>query len=313
MMTKFRSNAWPILVFLLALLFNAGSRVAAQTQAPNAEPEPIFVGESSTGYIDTAIPATQFRLRFDSTYDSRRNNRSEFLWAWPQPNGPGLPLDESKFNDQRVTTYFEYKAGGKLSGFVEIGARFVNPEINANAEGLDDMNVGFKYAFVQAADFIATLQFRTYIPTGDADVGLGTNHVSFEPALLTWARLTDRMRLEGEFRCWIPSGGTDGRAGSVLRYGVGGTYDVYDSANLRISPVAEFVGWTAIDGQTRYITDGGIVTDNADGDTIVNAKLGVRFAAGCCKQHQFYVGYGRALTGENWYRDVVRAEYRLAF
>jgi len=26
-----------------------------------------------------------------------------------------------------------------------------------------------------------------------------------------------------------------------------------------------------------------------------------------------YVGYGRALTGDVWYRDIVRLEYRLRF
>lgn len=286
---------------------------SAPSPAAPAEPEPIFVDESSVGYIDSAIPATQFRLRYDSTYDSRRNTRAEFLWAWPQPVGPGLPKDESKFNDQRVTTYFEYAPNSRFGGFVEIGVRFVNPEINANAEGLDDMNLGFKWAIVQNRDFVATLQFRTYLPTGDADAGLGTNHVSFEPALLTWTRLTDRLRAEGEFRYWIPSGGTDGRAGSVIRYGLGATYDLYSTPTLRISPVVEFVGWTVLDGQTKFLTPGGAVVQDADGDTIINGKFGVRTSFGCSHRNQIYLGYGRSLTGENWYRDVVRLEYRLAF
>ena len=49
---------------------------------------------------------------------------------------------------------------------------------------------------------------------------------------------------------------------------------------------------------------------SASGDTIINAKLGVR-AGG--QRQDFYVGYGRALTGEQWYQDIVRFEYRLKF
>ena len=31
------------------------------------------------------------------------------------------------------------------------------------------------------------------------------------------------------------------------------------------------------------------------------------------EQSDVYVGYGRALTGDVWYKDMVRVEYRLHF
>jgi hypothetical protein len=46
------------------------------------------------------------------------------------------------------------------------------------------------------------------------------------------------------------------------------------------------------------------------GDTIVNAKLGLRIGSG---NADFYASYGRALTGDVWYKDIVRLEFRLGF
>jgi hypothetical protein len=114
--------------------------------------------------------------------------------------------------------------------------------------------------------------------------------------------------LEGEVRDWIPIGGTD-FAGNVIRYGVGLDYRIFDNDNLRIAPVAELVGWTVLSGK-EFANPPGVILDAA-GDTIVNAKIGARFWFG--NHSDIYVGYGRALTGAVWYKDIVRAEYRLAF
>jgi hypothetical protein len=69
------------------------------------------------------------------------------------------------------------------------------------------------------------------------------------------------------------------------------------------------VGWTVLDGK-EFNADTGQILD-ASGDTIVNAKMGVRLWWG--NQNSFYLGYGRALTGDVWYKEIFRAEYRLAF
>ena len=75
--------------------------------------------------------------------------------------------------------------------------RFLNPEVNADHNGIGDMNAGFKYAFIRDPDLIATFQFRTYVPTGDPHLGLGNDHVSLEPALLVWKPITERLRPGG--------------------------------------------------------------------------------------------------------------------
>jgi hypothetical protein len=121
--------------------------------------------------------------------------------------------------------------------------------------------------------------------------------------------------LEGEFRYWIPIDGSD-FAGDVLRYGLGLTYVLYDSCKCRILPVGEVVAWTVLNGN-QLTPDQGI--QPAGDDTIVNGKLGVRvgfgnvYEPGLMSGSEIYIGYGRALTGDVWYEDIVRIEYRMPF
>jgi hypothetical protein len=43
----------------------------------------------------------------------------------------------------------------------------------------------------------------------------------------------------------------------------------------------------------------------------VNGKFGVRTYFG--HGHDLYIGYGQALTGDRWYKEIVRVEYRFSF
>jgi hypothetical protein len=289
--------------------------LAAILAAPLAAPaqglgEPT-VKDSRDGYIDAAIPGSQFRLRFDAAYGDNRPNRAEFFYPKPAPRGPGLPDPEFRVDFQDLSAYLEAAATDRLSGFVEVPWRFLNPEVNADHNGVGDMNAGFKYAFLYDPTLVATFQFRTYVPTGDSHRGLGTDHVSLEPALLVWKPFTERFGLEGELRFWAPVGGTD-FAGDVIRYGVGLHYDLPRVGNVVLSPVVTVVGWTVLGGKESFPTPSGLVAvDDAAGDTIVNLKLGVR--AGLGRWGDAFVGYGRALTGDRWYEDTVRVEWRLTF
>lgn len=273
--------------------------------------ESLSLADAAVGYIDPAIVANQFRLRYDTAYRNRRPNRAEFFYARGGPAGPGLPLPESNVDYQDVFPYIEVALNPFFSVFVEGGTRFLNPTINANTAGFADMMAGFKYALVACEDQYVTFQLKNYAPTGDADRGLGTNHYSIEPGLLVWQKLDDNWCFNGEFRYWIPVGGTD-FAGSILRYGVGLSYGRPSADHFWITPVVEFVGWTCLDGKQTVVRQLPAFTiEDAAGDTIVNAKVGLRMGAGL--GGDFYVGWGRALTGDTWYKDVLRLEYRLFF
>jgi hypothetical protein len=269
------------------------------------------VSDSSVGYIDPAIPGDVFRFRFDAAYNDRRPTRAEFFYPKGAPSGPGLPVPEPRVDYQELSAYLEMAASERLSGFINLPVRFLNPEVNANHAGFADLDAGFKFAFLQGDDQMATFQLRTYAPTGDSHRGLGTHHVSLEPALLLYNRLTDRLGLESEVRLWVPVGGTN-FAGEIIRYGIGLHYDLCRTSHCTFTPVAELVGWTALDGKESVVPPSGIAfVHDAGGETIVNAKLGLRVKFG--DRADLYSGYGRPLTGDRWYENILRVEFRLFY
>lgn len=304
-----------------------------QTVPPQTETPPDFdflgsgagVGSSVAlggpgGYLDSAKPRTTFRLRYESAYGMNRPDRAEFFYGkcgcfltapapFTDPNAPGPVGVETNIDYQDIRAYFEYAFSNRFSAFIEAPVRFINPAVNPNEVGYADMNFGVKYAAIANCDRYLTFQFRVYVPTGDARKGLGTDHVSLEPGVLLTERLSDRWTLQAQVRDWIAIGGTD-FAGNVLDYGVGLSYLAFDSDRVRVSPVVEAVGWSVLNG--KALADGNVV--NAAGDTIANAKFGIRIGLGCPTENgdrsDVYIGYGRALTGEVWYKDLVRVEYR---
>jgi hypothetical protein len=224
-------------------------------------------------------------------------------------------------NFQQISSYLEYAPTQRFSAFIDVPMVFIHPkpEDIGNTQGVGDINAGVKYAFLYSDTTVITGQMRVYAPTGDVNEGLGTGHVSLEPGLLAYQALSNRARLEGEFKDWIPIGGTD-FAGNVLEYGLGLSYDLYQGQGFRVTPVVEFVGWTALSGKELLLlsTHAGYVKD-ASGDTIVNGKFGARFffgepaAPGLPGAADLYVGYGQALTGDRWYKDLFRTELRFRF
>jgi hypothetical protein len=291
------------------------------------------LASSNVGYIDSAIPKTMVRLRYDAAYDNRNPARAEFIYAkWGAIGGPGVPLPEEKVDFQDFRTMFEYAWSRDFSAWIEVPVRSINPEINENATGWGDINLGVKYALVAEDDRYVTFQFRTYLPTAPESRGLGTGHYSFEPSLLLWSKFSDKLTFEAQFGDWIPSSGTD-YAGNVLFYGLGASYEAYRNYRLRISPVVELFGWTVLSGKETDFRQG-LVTDDvaeapgpggipgtigvvglfdlaAAGSTIVNLKLGARIDV--CDRLSLYAGYGFALTGNVWYKDLLRLELRWSY
>jgi hypothetical protein len=284
----------------------------AQAQEPAGDGG-LVDADSSVGYIDSALPRNTLRLRYDAAWDNNRPTRAEFFYAkGGVPFSPGPPLPETRVDYQEFTSYLEWALNPCFSVFAEGGFRALDPTFNANDAGIGDTNLGFKWAFVNQEGTLATFQMRTYIPTGIRHEGLGTGHVSLEPALLFNQRLAEYLTLEAECRYWVPLGGTD-FAGDVVRYGVGLSYGGRNEQECWwVNPVAELVGWTVLGGKELVVRPPlAPVVKGAAGDTIVNAKLGLRL--GYEDLGDLYVGYGRALTGDVWYRDVVRVELRWFF
>lgn len=144
---------------------------------------------------------------------------------------------------------------------------------NERAFGLGDLQTGVKFAVVAADERYLTLQFRGYVPTGEALRGLGTHHPSLEPALLYLEKLSDRLTLESELSYWHPTSGSSAAGviaplnapwtpppsarffADVVRYGVSVSYK--SNSEWAPTPVFELVGWSVLGGYAT-ISNGGV-------------------------------------------------------
>ncbi len=276
-------------------------------------------------YIDNAIVNNMFRYRFDAAYNNPLPDRAEFFYAQcgcfgPQAQGPLQP--ERSVDYQELTPYFERALSNRFSLFAETPVRFINPEVNDNTAGFGDMNLGFKRSLYAQNQRYLTGQFRVYVPTGDADRGLGTHHVSLEPGLLYLRRVNDRTVTQGEFRVWIPLSNAQANvgnqpqnfAGTVLRFGYGVGYDLLKldtcCQRRRLTGTFESVGWYITDGLAFDGNNPAAGAFSVAGDTIVNLKTGLRYSAG---RQSVASSYGFAVTGDRWYSDIMRVEYRYVF
>ncbi|KAA1260443.1 hypothetical protein LF1_29830 [Rubripirellula obstinata] len=304
-------------VLLVLLAIGSPAFVFAQDDDP-----PFSTSDTNVGYIDSAIPMTQVRVRFDSAFDNPTPDRAEFFYR-ASTAATGVPLSpaETGVDYQELWSYLELALSSEVSVFVDIPFRFIDPELNPNRSGLGDIQLGMKGVLWSQPNQILSAQLRTYLPTGDADRLLGTDHVSLEPALLYARRLSDRTIIESEFRVWVPINGTvvpEGDfAGSILRFGMGIGHDLYQTSDCcgqnprRLTAVAEFVGWSILDGLATVPdtpTQAQII--DVSGDTIVNGKFGLRWTD---SDRSIFAGYGRSLTGDVWYNDIVRLEYAMRF
>ncbi len=271
-----------------------------------------FATADATSYIDSAIPRTTFRLRFDAAYDDHRPDRAEFFYAkcgcfrvaGLDPHAAGPPLPEAGVDYQDASAYIEFAPTADFSVFAEAPWRFLNPENNANTNGVGDTIVGAKAALIRTPCTVLTAQVKGYLPTGDSVRGLGTHHESVEPGILLYHRLSDRLAINAEVRYWIPTSGSD-FSGSVIRYGIGASYDLIQGCDWKLTPTLEFVGWTIQDGKESNLFN---PVHDASGETIVNVKGGARLFFG--EHSSVAASAGLALTGDWWYKEIWRVEYR---
>jgi hypothetical protein len=303
------------------------------------KPVRLPIEGSMVGYVDDAIVGSQLRIRFDAGFHDNAPDRAEFFYAqYAGLNGPGPNSVVADLNFQQFYATAEYALQKRISFFAELPVRWIQPQSIAanviptspltNQAGLSDIAAGFKLAAIASSNQFLTFQLQSRFPSGSASAGLGTHHYSVEPALLYYRRLSDRMAVEGQLGDSHPIGGssctpsvcgtpnTQGFAGDVFFYGVGPSYVAYRSANVRIAPVIELVGWRVLGGLETECVPGvancaNQVAVSADGDNIVNLKAGARTMVGA--HSSFYIGYGHQLTHAVWYKEIVRAEYRYSF
>jgi hypothetical protein len=285
-----------------------------------------FAGKAA--YIDSALVRDQIRFRFDAAYNIDRADRSEFLYTtWqafggerPNPTDDPTSRPDPDIDRQTFWLYYERAVNRDFSVFVDVPFTFQNPSRNPNVEGFGDIEAGVKFSLYRDCCQQLTFQLKNYIPTGDAeDLWLGTGHYSIEPGLLYFRSLNDAWTLEAEVRDWIPIGGAvnpqngEDYAGNVIRYGLGLGWDLWNGCGRSIQPIVEVVGWSFLDGQVFEFdaNDADLGVFDADGDTVINLKIGTRIT-NCCGG-SLYAGWGHPLTGDQLYRDIFRLELRRMF
>src|SRR4051794_26730611 len=81
----------------LAALALTWAIAPAIAQAPDDDGGPV-IRDSGVGYIDSAVPTSQFRLRFDSAWRNNRPTRAEFFYPKGGASGPGLPTPDPRID-----------------------------------------------------------------------------------------------------------------------------------------------------------------------------------------------------------------------
>jgi hypothetical protein len=240
--------------------------------------------------------------------------------SFSTPNAAAIAQGDSipsYVNFQQLYFYGEYAATPQFSLFTQLPVRWLQPKPSGvaqafpNGSGFGDMSIGFKFAPIANPRTYLTFQFRLNLPSGDARQGLGTNHVSAEPALLYYQRISDRLSVEAQVlgtmpltsSAGLPTASTEGFAGNVFSYGIGPSYKLIDHEQYKLAGVVELVGWNVRGGQATNRT-------STAGVNIVNLKVGPRVLFG---RNSIYFGYGIALTSQTWYREIFRTEYRYSF
>lgn len=283
---------------------------SSDPQQQNNTDTPLSVTDSFVCILDSALPRNLLSVGFDAYYDIRQPMRAEYLFAkGGVPGSAGFPFPETKIDYQEANLHAEYAFVSFFSFFAEGSYRWVNPDINANERGFGPSNFGFKLCTWNSDSFIATILFRAYQPPTDPYT-LGNNHWSVEPGLLAAWQISDKFLLEGDVRYWAPIGGSD-FAGDIVRYGLGLSYGKRNPNGFWFTPVAECVGWTVLNGKTMIATSpDSYLIENARNETIANGYLGIRLG---WSNIDFYVGYGRCFTGDQWQRDFYRAQLRFCY
>jgi hypothetical protein len=305
-------------------------------------PRPRLSG-STTGYVENAFVGSQVRVRFDAGFGIETPDRAEFFYAKcgcyrlagidPQAPGPVgvLPaganpatskLIENDLGYQEFQVYAEFAPHQRFSLFADVPLRSLSPSIIPEATGLGDIRAGVKLGLMASDARALTFQFRSYLPAGDSERGLGTAHSSVEFSLLYHGLVAQRVSVGAEFGTWLPIDGSsaipaaaDGHfSGNVVRWGVGAGVNLGARPGFGFAPLVELVGWRVLGGYESVTPDGTpahLSIPSAEGTNVVNLKLGGRFTIN--GRHSVYAGYGFPLTDAHWYNDIFRVEYRFAF
>lgn len=270
--------------------------------------EPCWIPQANSAlFVDPVRPVTQMRIRWDAGVGLTQPDRAEYFWGRIGVKGPPARERRVKYHD--LLLYNEV-ASGKASFFTEIPYRSLDPEVNKHAAGFSDFNVGTKALLVDGDLLQLAFQFRTYLPVGNFNKGLGTGHVSLEPSLLAALKLTPDTYLQTQLSELIPIGADQHYAGAILHY-----HFALNHVLFRIAPDVPFIGSLELNG---YSFQDGAYTDPvagpfqaAGGDAFINIGPGFRLVI--CDKIDIAFGAVFSLTNNGGPEQLYRTEFRWRF
>ena len=201
------------------------------------------------------------------------------------------------------------------SFFIEYCYRQLNPNYMPTQAGFSDLNFGVKSMFFDCELLQLTFQFRTYTPTGNASLGLGTGHFSFDPSILASLKLGPDTYLQGQYGNWIPIGSTSPVAGGMF-YAFTSLNQVlwYPRSNSPLIGTLEMDGWSFENGgYTNAILPGGKVTTIEKGGGVSYFNIGPGLRQSICNRIDFGGAITWAPSNVHWAEPWFRFEVRFLF
>jgi hypothetical protein len=214
--------------------------------------EPIA---DSAFFVDGARPNNNTRFRWDYASHLAFPDSGEFFFARTDGKGKGpTPLlaglkgiPQINYNEFGLVSEI---AAGRASVAIGVPYRSLDAQpLGGSAAGFSDMTITTKSLLVDSELFMTSLQFRTYIPTGNFSKGLGVGHVSLEPGLLFGLRLSTETYVEAMVLEWIPIAGDPDYAGAHLQYGLSLNHILWRPVkDVQLIGTLEFNGYSFQDG-----------------------------------------------------------------
>jgi hypothetical protein len=283
-------------------------------------PDPCYVPRwtglaNAAFFVEGARPVTQTRFRYDAGINLIFPDRAEYFFPRADGLGKYLPAVNSSFRGIPRVNYHDLGlytegASSKVGVYTTTAYRSVDPLNYPHGAGFGDLSFGTKTLLFDSELLIVSLQFTTYLPTGNFLKGVGNGHVSLEPGLLLGLKLAPQTYLQAQVSEWIPLGGDPNYAGAILHYHLSLNQMLAQPVrDAQIIGTLEFSGWSFQNGQYTDPVLG--ANQQASGATYLYLGPGVR--VNFCDKLDFGVGAQFALGSSHFAEQLIRTEFRYRY
>src|SRR5262245_30667287 len=265
-------------------------------------------------FVDAVRPKSGVRFRYDRMHHFAYPDRGEFFFARADGNGRGPRANSLvraiPFIDVNEITMITEIAMGNAGVQIAVPYRSVNSTpYGPDGAGFADMTITAKTLLLDCELALFGFQMRTYIPIGNPGKGLGTGHVSLEPALNFGLRLGPKTYLQSQVLEWIPIVGDRDYQGAHLRWGVSLNHVLWQPVkDVQLIGTLETTGFSFQDG---LFTDPRFGPQKLTRQTAVALGPGMRLFF--CDTLDIGVAGHFGISGKYLVRDQIRAEVRYRY